>query len=117
MTIETFKWCVQIQGGAGQVSASNNMRSAQFGNGFIQSASSGFNTRRRSLDLIHGSRKEWRSVYDFLNAHVVKPFILTPPDGVPGVFIVSPDSVTLKPVGGGVFEVKATVEERFSSAQ
>lgn len=114
MQIEQFKWCTQIQGGAAQAAISNNMRTASFGNGAIQSASSGIHTERRNIPIIHGSRKDWRDVYKFVRSHVMKPFIYTPPDGEMGVFIVSPNSVALKPVGGGVYEVSATFEERFS---
>lgn len=115
MKLKTFTWCTQIQGGAAQVASTNNMRSAQFGNGFIQSASSGINTRRRSSSIVHGSSRHWREVYDFCNEHVTKPFIWTPPDGKMGVFIVKPDSVSLKPISGGLYEVSATFEERFTA--
>lgn len=115
MKLKTFTWCTQIQGGAAQVAASNNMRIAQFGNGHIQSASSGLNTRRRNSPIIHGSSKHWRDVYDFVNDHVLKPFLWTPIDGRIGVFIVLPDTVVLKPVGGKVYEVSATFEERFTA--
>ncbi|WP_423783660.1 phage tail protein [Gibbsiella quercinecans] len=115
MAIDVFKWCTQIQGGAAGTSITDNIRTAQFGNGYIQTAGSGIQGERRSVQVIHGSKAEWRSVYNFVREHKLKPFIWTPPDGDIGLFIVVPDSVTLSPKGGGVYEVGATFEERFSS--
>ena len=113
--MDSFSWCTQIQGGAAKVAVSNNVRAVSFGNGYIQTASSGFNTKRRTVPIVYGGM-DWEEVYDFCQDHVTKPFIWTAPDGRMGVFVVTAESVTLAPQGGGLCEVTAEFAERFSSA-
>ncbi len=113
--MDSFKWCTQIQGGAAKVAISNNIRSIVFGNGYIQTASSGINTKRRTVPIVYGG-SDWVEVYNFCQDHVTKPFVWKAPDGRMGVFVVTADSVNLAPQGGGVFEVTAEFAERFTSA-
>lgn len=86
-----------------------------FGNGYIQTASSGINTKRRTVPIVYGG-SDWEEVYNFCQDHVTKPFVWKAPDGRMGVFVVTADSVNLAPQGGGVFEVTAEFAERFTSA-
>lgn len=113
--MDSFKWCTQIQGGAAKVAVSNNVRAISFGNGYIQTASSGINTKRRTVPIVYGG-SDWEAVYNFCQDHVTKPFVWKAPDGRMGVFVVTADSVNLAPQGGGVFEVTAEFAERFTSA-
>lgn len=113
-TLDQFTWCIQLQNGGGSVTTTNNDREVVFGNGYRQRASSGFNTTRREMQIVY-SGKDYKTVYDFLQAHRLKPFAITPPDGRIGIFIVKSDSVSLNPVSKTVQEVKATISEQFTS--
>ncbi|MCE3142665.1 phage tail protein, partial [Klebsiella pneumoniae] len=67
--MDSFKWCTQIQGGAAKVAISNNIRSIVFGNGYIQTASIGINTKRRTVPIVYGG-SDWEEVYNFCQDHV-----------------------------------------------
>lgn len=112
--LDTFSWCTQIQNGGGVMSTTNNDRSAAFGNGYTQVASSGYNTERREFAIVYGG-KDWAEVKNFCSSHRLKPFAWLPPDGVIGLFIVKRDTVALTPIAGGLNEVRATFVEQFTS--
>lgn len=114
MAIDTFTWCVQVQG-AGGTAVSNNVRSVIMGNGYEQLASSGRNTNRREYSLVYAG-KDYIDVYDFLLAHVTKPFIFTPPDGRISIFTTKPDTVSLTVVSGKIQAVNCTLREQFTRA-
>lgn len=116
MPVDVFKWCTQVNSSGGSMTTANNIRSISMGNGYRQVASSGRNVSRRDFSIVYGGRA-WSEVLDFVNAHITKPFIWTPPDGKAGVFIVKADSVTMTPVfKNKIHEVKCTFTEQFTSA-
>lgn len=116
MAIDTFKWCTQIQNGGGGMTVTNNMRSVVMGNGYRQVASSGLRTNRRQFSVVYGGY-DYLEVLDFLYAHVDTPFIWTPPDGRPGVFIVLPDSIAMGPKSRDIQEVTCSFTEQFTSVK
>ncbi|MEH4659318.1 phage tail protein [Phytobacter diazotrophicus] len=80
MAVETYKWRSQI--GAGAVEYSQTVRSAQFGDGYEQVADNGINSTaiQVQVPMKHtGSEVEVNAVRNFLLAHTVKAFIITPP--------------------------------------
>lgn len=114
--VKEFTWCTQIQGNGGAGSVSNNIRVAQFGNGYRQTASGGRNTNRREFNIVYVGT-DYLDVLDFIQEHTLKKFLWIPPDGRIGLFIVSPDSISLKPIKNGVQEISAKFSEEFSSAR
>lgn len=112
--LEMFKWCTQVQNSGAQMQTENNDRQVQFGNGYRQKASSGYNTTRRQFAIVYAGA-DYLKVYDFLNSHRLKPFAWTPPDGRLGIFTTQANSLSLKPVSNGVQEVNATFTEEFTS--
>lgn len=114
--VKEFTWCTQIQNNGGAVSVSNNIRVAQFGNGFRQIASSGRNTNRREFNIVYGG-KDYLDVLDFIQEHTLKKFLWVPPDGRIGLFVVLPDSINAKPVSNGLQEITARFSEEFTSAR
>lgn len=114
--LDTFSWCTQVQGGGGSLTTTNNDRSIQFGNGYMQLASSGFNTTRRECSVIYAG-EDFMAVYDFCDSHRIKPFAWTPPDGKIGIWVVKPNSLGAKPVSRDVMEINVTFMEQFTSMQ
>lgn len=114
MAVETFKWCTQIQNNGAAMTVTNNMRAISMGNGYRQVASSGRNTNRRQFGIVYGG-KDYLDVLDFLYAHTAKPFIWTPPDGRPGIFIVQADTIGSGPKFRGIQELTCTFTEQFTS--
>ena len=114
MAIDVFKWCVQIQNSGGAMSVTNNDRQVQFGNGYRQVASSGFNTERREFAIVYFGR-DWKEVRDFLRDHRLKPFAFTPPGGDIGIFVLKPDSLSTTPFSNDLLEVKCSIVEHFTS--
>lgn len=114
MAIDTFKWCVQSQEGGGGMTVTNNDREVQFGNGFRQVASSGFNTERREYVITYVGQ-DFKEVRQFLRDHRLKPFAFTPPEDRIGIFLLKPDSLTTTPIGRGLLVVKCSIVESFTA--
>ncbi|AKJ41479.1 phage tail protein [Pragia fontium] len=111
--IDTFRWKTQIQNQQ-QVSYTRRVRSVQFGDGYKQISEDGINSELQSWPIIYtGHSKEVLEVRDFLRAHVVKPFIWTPPFGEKGLFRVSVEPITLTPLGPHTLSVNAVFEQTF----
>lgn len=115
-TLDTFSWCTQVQGSGGSLSTTNSDRSVQFGNGYMQLASSGFNTTRREYTVVYAGAN-FLSVYDFCDSHRIKPFAWTPPDGRIGIWVVKSNSLGATPVSKGVMEITVTFTEQFTSME
>jgi phage-related protein len=78
MAVETYNWRSQL--GAGAIEYSQTVRSAQFGDGYEQVAENGINSTAIQVPMKHtGAEAEVNAVRDFLLAHTVKAFIITPP--------------------------------------
>lgn len=114
MALDKFKWCVQVQNGGGVMTVTNNDREIQFGNGYRQVASSGFNTERREFTITYAG-KDFEKVRKFLREHRLKPFAFTPPNDKIGVFLTKPDTLSTAPISGGLLEIKAAIVEHFTS--
>lgn len=115
MALDIFKWCVQLQNGGGVMSVTNNDRQVQFGNGFRQVGSAGFNTERREYAIVYFG-EDWREVRQFLRDHRLKPFAFTPPEDKIGIFLLKPDTLATTPKGKGLLEVTCTLVEQFTAA-
>ncbi|ANM45885.1 minor tail protein [Escherichia phage vB_EcoS_NBD2] len=115
MALDVFKWCVQVQNGGGVMSVTNNDREVQFGNGFRQVASSGFNTERREYQITYFG-KDWQAVRKFLRDHRLKPFAFTPPSDTIGIFLLKPDTLSATPIANGQLEIKCAIVEQFTAA-
>lgn len=114
MALHSFKWCVQVQDSGGAMSVTNNDRQVQFGNGYRQVASSGFNTERREYTISYvGS--DWAEVREFLRGHRLTPFAFQPPEDRLGVFLLKPDTLSTQPIGRGNLIVKCTIVEAFTA--
>ena len=95
MAVETYSWRSQL--GAGAIEYSQTVRAAQFGDGYEQVADNGINSTAIQVPMKHtGTETEVDSIRDFLLAHTVKAFIITPP----GVRITT--GSPFAEVGGGV---------------
>lgn len=114
MALDVFKWCVQVQDGGGVMTVTNNDRQVQFGNGFRQVASSGYNTERREYAISYVG-KDWKEVREFLRSHRMKAFAFTPPEDKIGVFLLKPDTLNTQPIGRGLLVVKCTIVEAFTA--
>lgn len=116
MALDTFKWCTQIQSGGGAMTTINSDREVAFGNGYVQVASSGFNTTRREFAVVYVGT-DYKSVIDFMHNHRLKPFAWKTPDGSLGLFRVKSNTITATPISQTAQEVKATFTEQFTSAK
>lgn len=114
MALDTFRWCIQVQGNGGSMQTDNNDREIVFGNGYRQVASSGFNTVRRSFAVVYAG-KDWKAVLDFVNGHRLKPFAWTTANGDLGLFRVQSNSVATKVVSSDIREVTCTFVEQFTA--
>lgn len=114
MALDVFKWCVQLQNGGGAMSVTNNDRNVQFGNGFMQVGSSGFNTERREYAITYQG-EDWREVRKFLRDHRLKPFAFTPPLDDIGIFMLKPDTLSTIPISTDQLEIKCSIVEQFTT--
>lgn len=112
MAYETFTWCPRTDPDG---KSSFRVLSAQFGDGYAQEAGDGINNEIRSWPLqFVGSENYIKPIRNFLRRHAgFKPFSWTPPmETEPGLFVVR--EFSLRPMGGKVYTLAATFEERFA---
>lgn len=114
MAIETFSWPVQIQAQQ-QISYSQRVRSAQFGDGYEQISGDGINPETIQVPITWtGARGSAVAMRDFLRRHTAKSFIFTPPFEAKGLYRVVADSINLVPISTNVATVTATFKQAHS---
>ncbi|EKU29876.1 phage tail protein [Alcaligenes sp. A-TC2] len=112
MAYEQFTWC-PMKGPDG--SSAFRTFSVQLGDGYVQEVGDGINNEMRTWPLqFSGLEGEIKPIREFLRRHAgFRPFRWTPPMELePGLFIVR--EVKLQPMGGNVYTLSATFEERFA---
>ena len=106
MAVETYSWRSQL--GAGAIEYSQTVRAAQFGDGYEQVAENGINSTAIQVPMKHvGSESEVNAVRDFLLAHTVKAFIITPPGEAKGLYRVVADSVRKNQISSKFAELES----------
>ncbi len=112
MAVETYSWRSQL--GAGPVEYSQTVRAAQFGDGYEQVAENGINSTAIQVPMKHtGTETEVNSVRDFLLAHTVKAFIITPPGEEKGMYRVVSDSVRKNQINSKFAELTFTIKRAY----
>lgn len=114
MAIETFIWPVQIQAQQ-QISYSQRVKSAQFGDGYEQVSGDGINPETIQVPITWtGKRSEAMGLRNFLRRHATKTFFFTPPFEQQGLYRVTADSINLVPISASVATVTATFKQAHS---
>ncbi|HEM7941939.1 TPA: phage tail protein [Citrobacter freundii] len=112
MAVETYSWRSQL--GAGAIEYSQTVRSAQFGDGYEQVADNGINSTAIQVPMKHvGTDDEVNAVRDFLLAHTVKAFIITPPGEVKGMYRVVADSIRKNQLSSKFSELTFTIKRAY----
>ncbi len=112
MAVETYSWRSQL--GAGAIEYSQTVRAAQFGDGYEQVADNGINSTAIQIPMKHtGIEKEVDSIRDFLLAHTVKAFIITPPGEEKGLYRVVADSVRKTQISSKFAELTFTIKRAY----
>lgn len=112
MAVDTYKWPCQI--GGGQIQYKQTVRSAGFGDGYVQAAEQGINSTAITIPLIHtGFNAEVDAVRAFLLAHTVKAFIITPPGEAKGLFRVDPESITKDVLSSNMSTISFTIKRAY----
>ena len=97
------------------MTSTNAGRTVQFGGGYKQIGTQGYQTRTRSFSIVYAG-KDWSEVLTFVDNHTITPFIWEMPDGNLGLFRVVFDSIGYSPVSPNVMQVTCTFEEVFTNA-
>lgn len=112
MAVETYSWRSQL--GAGAIEYSQTVRAAQFGDGYEQVADNGINSTAIQVPMKHtGTETEVNSIRDFLLAHTVKAFIITPPGEAKGLYRVVADSVRKNQISSKFAELTFTIKRAY----
>ncbi|HAW7887463.1 TPA: phage tail protein [Escherichia coli] len=112
MAVETYNWRSQL--GAGPIEYSQALRSAQFGDGYEQVVENGINSTAIQVPMKHvGAEAEVNTIRDFLLAHMVKAFIITPPGEVKGLYRVVADSVRKNQLNSKFSELTFTIKRAY----
>ncbi|WP_285127726.1 phage tail protein [Leclercia adecarboxylata] len=112
MAVETYNWRSQL--GAGPVEYGQSLRTAQFGDGYEQVAENGINSTAIQVPMKHvGTEAEVNTIRDFLLAHTVKAFIITPPGEVKGLYRVVADSVRKNQLNSKFSELTFTIKRAY----
>lgn len=112
MAVETYSWRSQL--GAGAIEYSQTVRAAQFGDGYEQVAENGINSTAIQVPMKHvGTEVEVNAIRDFLLAHTVKSFIITPPGEVKGLYRVVADSIRKNKLSSKFSELTFTIKRAY----
>lgn len=110
MATDIFTWAPNVG-----VTGTNKFRvlTAQFGDGFKQTAADGINNSVQSWPLMFTKNAAGiQPIKNFLDAHPSGvSFYWTPPLGVPGYYQCL--QYTLKALDGGIYTIAATFEQIF----
>ncbi|EMH4151985.1 TPA: phage tail protein [Enterobacter hormaechei subsp. steigerwaltii] len=112
MALETYCWRSQL--GAGPIEYSQSVRAAQFGDGYEQVAENGINSTAIQVPMKHtGTEAEVDKIRDFLLAHTVKAFIISPPGEEKGLYRVVADSVRKTQISSKYAELTFTIKRAY----
>lgn len=112
MAVETYSWRSQL--GAGPVEYGQSLRTAQFGDGYEQVAENGINSTAIQVPMKHvGTEAEVNTIRDFLLAHTVKAFIITPPGEVKGLYRTVVNSVRKNQLNSKFSELTFTIKRAY----
>lgn len=112
MAVETYKWPVQLGGGA--IEYDQAIRTARFGDGYEQVAGNGINSTAIQVPMIHvGKDAEVNEIRAFLLAHTVKAFIITPPGEVKGLYRVVANSIRKNQLSNNAAELIFTIRRAY----
>ncbi|MCR4457570.1 phage tail protein [Pseudescherichia sp. L3] len=112
MAVETYRWPVQLGGGA--IEYAQAIRSAQFGDGYEQVADNGINSTAIQVPMKYvGKDTEVNELRAFLLAHTVKAFIITPPGEEKGLYRVVANSVRKNLISSNAAELTFTIKRAY----
>ena len=112
MAVETYIWRSQL--GAGPIEYSQAVRVAQFSDGYEQVANNGINSTAIQVPMKHtGTETEVNRIRNFLLAHTVKSFIITPPGEEKGLYRVVADSVRKNQISSKFSELTFTIKRAY----
>ncbi|URO01283.1 phage tail protein [Leclercia adecarboxylata] len=112
MVVETYGWRSQL--GAGPVEYDQTVRVAQFGDGYEQVAENGINSTAIQVPMKHtGTEAEVNAIRDFLLAHTVKAFIITPPGEEKGLYRTVANSVRKNQISSKFSELTFTIKRAY----
>lgn len=113
MALKTFTWCPFNNQPDGDINY--RITTAQFGDGYRQTAADGINNKEQSWPLTFRARKEEaENIIEFFDEHAGnKSFLWTPPLGKLSLWQVA--NVQVKPLSSALYEITATFEQAFSS--
>lgn len=111
MAIETFEWSPDDET---EGDITQRVRSAQFGDGYEQTAPYGLNAEEESWPVTFGGTEdEVLPIRNFLKRHKgSKAFLWTPPLGELGLY-KSAGGYRVREKGGGIFTITTTFETAF----
>ncbi|WP_318387715.1 phage tail protein [Enterobacter sp.] len=114
MAVETYKWPVQLGGGA--IEYDQTIRTAQFGDGYEQVAENGINSTAIQVPMKYtGKDDEVNEIRAFLLAHTIKAFIITPPGEEKGLYRVVANSVRKNQISGNIAELVFTIKRAYGA--
>lgn len=110
---ETFIWCPET---GTEGSSTFRVLTAQFGDGYKQSAGDGINNEVNSWPLtFKGLEHEIKPIRDFLRSHKgYKPFYWKPPLETEA-FLFEVTEFSVVPMGGRAYTLTATFVQRFGA--
>ena len=111
MPLQTFTWCADKEAtGTHQF----KVRTAQFGDGYAQTAADGINNKSQQWPLTFTKRMaEAEAIKQFFDSHSGSvSFLWKPPLETERLFKVS--SYSVNPLGAGWYRISATFEQSFN---
>lgn len=114
MTIEAFTWPIQ-SAGQPTIKSKDNVRKAQFGDGYAQVSGDGLHPESLTFDFSFNGRTETAlEIYAFLRRHKTKSFSFKPPFGALALWRVEADSLQQVVKSQNVMSITATFEQAFA---
>lgn len=108
--MDIFKWRTQLQDKA-ESAYTQNIREAQFGDGYKQVAGVGINIETESWALSWTSDKKTSlEINEFLRSHIISAFQWENPLGEIALYRVSKDSIKYSPLSYNAATVSGTFE-------
>ncbi|KLC04495.1 hypothetical protein TB9_17840 [Xanthomonas perforans] len=106
---EVFTWPVRLEASG---TATFAVRAAQFGDGYRQTSADGLNSKRQSWNVSRvGKQALIRQIADFLDAHVGRSFLWTPPLSTQGYYQCTGYNSVAH--GADNYTLSATFEQHF----
>lgn len=114
MAIDAFPWRIQASGQP-TTSVKDNVRKAQFGDGYVQITGDGINPETLTYSYAFtGSITLANQIFTFLRAHKTKSFSFQPPYGDLALWRVQADSLQKVVKSKKLMTIVATFEQAFA---